>query len=386
MRAQERVRLARFEVTEGTRENRCARTTNASDSCFTGKEEDIDVGLTYFGKRYLSPYLNRWISPDPLAVHGLGADLNLYAYVSGRALKAVDPLGLQEAPKDSIPDGWSFTVTGCGQEGVACQAGDDVAGAPGSTGASSTGGEAPGVAAAHGAATGFLGSVTPNGDNATASVADTVNKNASPNERRGFGVGLMAGAAAGAGTSTYVTYRWLLYLAGEAGGGGSGPAAGAVVSTYLMAGLLSMYVEYLALGQAGRNAEVGYKMSRTSSKSATSTASRGGANPKTQKAAARGSKLHSDKPGHLPDQLRARYPNTDFEFTKPGVAGQDVHVTGGQHPSSYTGSKWPQGVDYADFKPDTPGGRKTFSRDQRLKWKQPTFMLPYDPRSGTLTP
>ncbi|MCB9575640.1 MAG: RHS repeat-associated core domain-containing protein [Polyangiaceae bacterium] len=119
VRAQERVRLARFEVTEGTRENRCARTTNASDSCFTGKEEDIDVGLTYFGKRYLSPYLNRWISPDPLAVHGLGADLNLYAYVSGRALKAVDPLGLQEALATLIPDGWSFTVTGCGQEGVA---------------------------------------------------------------------------------------------------------------------------------------------------------------------------------------------------------------------------------------------------------------------------
>ncbi|MCA9630913.1 MAG: RHS repeat-associated core domain-containing protein, partial [Myxococcales bacterium] len=81
--------------TEGTRENRCAGTTNASDSCFTGKEEDIDVGLTYFGKRYLSPYLNRWISPDPLAVHGLGADPNLYAYVSGQALKATDPLGLE---------------------------------------------------------------------------------------------------------------------------------------------------------------------------------------------------------------------------------------------------------------------------------------------------
>ena len=97
MRAQERVGLARFEVTEGTRENRCAGTTNASDSCFTGKEEDIDVGLTYFGKRYLSPYLNRWISPDPLAVHAFGADLNVYAYVNARVLAAVDPLGLEPA-------------------------------------------------------------------------------------------------------------------------------------------------------------------------------------------------------------------------------------------------------------------------------------------------
>ncbi len=103
---QERVGLARFEVTEGTRENRCARTTNASDSCFTGKEEDIDVGLTYFGKRYLSPYLNRWISADPLAVHGLGADPNLYAYVSGRALQAVDPMGLWEETQSSEPGNW----------------------------------------------------------------------------------------------------------------------------------------------------------------------------------------------------------------------------------------------------------------------------------------
>jgi len=31
-----------------------------------------------------------------LAVHGLGADLNVYAYVSGHALKAIDPFGLEE--------------------------------------------------------------------------------------------------------------------------------------------------------------------------------------------------------------------------------------------------------------------------------------------------
>ena len=112
MRAQERVRLARFEVTEGIRENRCACTTNASDSCFTGKEEDIDVGLTYFGKRYLSPYLNRWISADPLAVHGLGADLNLYAYVSGRALQAIDPVGLDEDTLSSDPANLSDQKSG----------------------------------------------------------------------------------------------------------------------------------------------------------------------------------------------------------------------------------------------------------------------------------
>jgi RHS repeat-associated protein len=77
------------------------------DYGFTGKEEDVEVGLAYFGKRFLSPYLGRWVSADPLAIHSPGAaDLNLYAYVRGAALKAIDPLGLQEAPSpQDIPDG-----------------------------------------------------------------------------------------------------------------------------------------------------------------------------------------------------------------------------------------------------------------------------------------
>jgi len=68
------------------------------DYRFTGKEDDIEVGLIYFGARYLNPQLGRWISADPLAVHAPGkADLNLYAYVHGRVLSAVDPVGLCEA-------------------------------------------------------------------------------------------------------------------------------------------------------------------------------------------------------------------------------------------------------------------------------------------------
>jgi RHS repeat-associated protein len=60
---------------------------------FTGKEADIEVGLVYFGQRYYAPSLNRWISPDPFSVHGLGDDLNLYAYVHGSVANAVDPNG-----------------------------------------------------------------------------------------------------------------------------------------------------------------------------------------------------------------------------------------------------------------------------------------------------
>jgi RHS repeat-associated protein len=67
------------------------------DYRFTGKEEDVEVGLQYFGKRFLSPYLGRWVSADPLAVHAPGkADWNLYAYVHGKLLKNIDPLGLTD--------------------------------------------------------------------------------------------------------------------------------------------------------------------------------------------------------------------------------------------------------------------------------------------------
>jgi RHS repeat-associated protein len=68
------------------------------DYGFTGKEDDSEFGIVYFGKRFYSPYLGRWLTADPLAVHSAGrADLNLYAYVMGAILKAIDPLGLEGA-------------------------------------------------------------------------------------------------------------------------------------------------------------------------------------------------------------------------------------------------------------------------------------------------
>jgi RHS repeat-associated protein len=45
---------------------------------YTGKERDDSSGLSYYGARYLAPWLTRWISPDSAgAVDGL----NLYVYV-----------------------------------------------------------------------------------------------------------------------------------------------------------------------------------------------------------------------------------------------------------------------------------------------------------------
>ncbi len=77
-------------------------------SRFGGNDDDFEVGLVYVGARYYAPGLLRWISPDPLTAHAAMSDSNPYAYVRGRVLSAVDPLGLEDAPavyRD--PDGYA---------------------------------------------------------------------------------------------------------------------------------------------------------------------------------------------------------------------------------------------------------------------------------------
>ncbi|MGE0786430.1 MAG: polymorphic toxin type 17 domain-containing protein [Sandaracinaceae bacterium] len=63
---------------------------------FTGKEADDEVGITYFGERWLIARVGRWASPDPLHVHasGGGEALNSYHYVGGNLLAGRDPVGL----------------------------------------------------------------------------------------------------------------------------------------------------------------------------------------------------------------------------------------------------------------------------------------------------
>jgi hypothetical protein len=107
---------------------------------------------------------------------------------------------------------------------------------------------------------------------------------------------------------------------------------------------------------------------------------RGSQNPRTREAQEFGIQVHKE----LPDQLKERYPETQFRFTEQGKKGQDVEVVGGRHPSDYPGSTWPKDVNFADFKPGTAEGRKTFESDQRTKWKEKTQMLPYDPKTGRL--
>jgi RHS repeat-associated protein len=55
---------------------------------FTGKENDADTGLTYFGARFYDPEIGRFITQDP-AKDGL----NWYAYCYNNPLGYVDPDG-----------------------------------------------------------------------------------------------------------------------------------------------------------------------------------------------------------------------------------------------------------------------------------------------------
>ncbi|MBA5248780.1 MAG: RHS repeat-associated core domain-containing protein [Gammaproteobacteria bacterium] len=57
---------------------------------YTSKERDDSSGLSYYGARYLAPWMARWISPDSA---GTAAGLNLYVYVGNNPLKYTDPTG-----------------------------------------------------------------------------------------------------------------------------------------------------------------------------------------------------------------------------------------------------------------------------------------------------
>jgi hypothetical protein len=59
------------------------------------------------------------VSADPLAIHGLGADPNVYAYVSGQALKSIDPLGLdnESTLSENAAEGGSNSDM-CGAQGA----------------------------------------------------------------------------------------------------------------------------------------------------------------------------------------------------------------------------------------------------------------------------
>jgi RHS repeat-associated protein len=68
--------------------------TDREDVRYGGHWDNAEVGLVYMGARYYSPQLMRFISPDPLTVHGLMGDGNPYEYASGSPIRFSDPSGL----------------------------------------------------------------------------------------------------------------------------------------------------------------------------------------------------------------------------------------------------------------------------------------------------
>ena len=75
---------------------------------FSTKQFDAEVTeLYYFGYRYYSPGLGRWMSRDPIGEQG---GMNLFAYVSNAPALAYDAVGLF-SPDDVI--GWMPILPGC---------------------------------------------------------------------------------------------------------------------------------------------------------------------------------------------------------------------------------------------------------------------------------
>jgi RHS repeat-associated protein len=77
---------------------------------FTGKERDPETGLDYFGARYYSNGLGRWVSADwsskpvpvPYADFGDPQSLNLYGFVGGNPASKADPDGHDGAVQEAV--------------------------------------------------------------------------------------------------------------------------------------------------------------------------------------------------------------------------------------------------------------------------------------------
>ena len=74
---------------------RVIQSNSSNTRKFTGKERDTESGLDYFGARYNSSAMGRWMSPDPINLTSArlvnpGNTLNKYVYGANNPLKYID--------------------------------------------------------------------------------------------------------------------------------------------------------------------------------------------------------------------------------------------------------------------------------------------------------
>jgi RHS repeat-associated protein len=70
---------------------------------FSTKKYDADTGLYYYGYRFYSPVIGKWLTRDPIGEDG---GINLYRFVLNNPINRIDPKGLDTAGCDLIPAGW----------------------------------------------------------------------------------------------------------------------------------------------------------------------------------------------------------------------------------------------------------------------------------------
>jgi len=75
-------------------EARFSTTPMLTDKLFTGQREITGLGIYYYGARFYSPYINRFLSADTVVPgYANPQNLNRYSYVNNNPLRYTDPSG-----------------------------------------------------------------------------------------------------------------------------------------------------------------------------------------------------------------------------------------------------------------------------------------------------
>ena len=74
---------------------------------FSSKYAGDETGLLYYGYRYLSPGMGRWVSRDPIGERG---GIGLYVFAANRSPNLVDTAGRDWWPPSTWRWPWDWDV------------------------------------------------------------------------------------------------------------------------------------------------------------------------------------------------------------------------------------------------------------------------------------